>query len=484
MAKKQDRDLGGVLADLVRRAAVWSLRMLRWHPCLAAGAGVIASVAVAAGSTGVVSLLVACGVVLGVWSQGQSASFGRVLRDRARASWRREVVYRRRWREAMFLSGLACRFESREVVPHLGRVRSSWASDLVSIKLVTAQEPVDWEARSGALAQTFGALECNVRGVRVHWIDLEFVFRRDLPIVPALPVPARPSLDALPIGRRGDGRSWPLRLTGTQVLIGGATGSGKGATLWSVIRALAAAIHEGWVAVWACDPKGGMELGHGPRDETGTPTCPLFARFARTPTDIADLLDAAVDLMKDRARRLSGVARQHTPSVDYPTVVILIDELADIAAFGAEQVRNRVRASLGLLLSQGRALGVHVVAAVQDPGQANVEVRRAFPTRIALRTVDADQVDMILGKGAWMRGAKCERIAETAPGCGWVLLDGEREPTWVRSSWVSDDDIAEMARTYPAPRPGREPSEADDDASRVEQETAPATAGAVAGGGR
>jgi S-DNA-T family DNA segregation ATPase FtsK/SpoIIIE len=483
MTKKQGRGLVDVLAGLARRAAVWSARMLRWHPWVAAATVATAGVAIIAGRAGAVALVAAAGVVLGVWSQAHGASFGRVVGDRARASWRREVVYRRRWREAMYLSGLAIRFESRDVIPQLGRVRSTWASDLVPIKLVTAQEPIDWEARSGALAQTFGSLECNVRGVRVHWIDLEFVFRRDLPIVAPLPVPARPNLDALAVGRRGDGRVWPLRLTGTQVLIGGATNSGKGATLWSIVRALVAAIHDGWVTVWACDPKGGMELGHGPRDDTGTPSCPLFGRFAREPDDIADLLDAAVDLMKDRARRLSGLSRQHTPSVDDPTVVVLIDELADIAAFGTEQVRARVRVSLGKLLAQGRALGVHVIAAVQDPGQVNVEVRRAFPTRIALRTVDADQVDMILGKGAWMRGAKCERISEAAPGCGWVLLDGEREPTWVRSSWISDDDIAQMAATYPAPRqpqPAPEPTEPDD-----EPGAGPAVAGAaVAGGAR
>lgn len=480
MAKNQDRDRGDVLADMVRRAAVWALRTLRWHPWAVAAAGVALAVGLGAGGTGLIGLVAMAGLALGVWSRCHPDTFGRWVRHRARASWRREVVYRRRWREAMFLSGLACRFDSREVVPQLGRVRSSWATDVVSIRLVTAQESVDWEARSGALAQTFGALECNVRAVRAHWIDLEFVFRLDLPIVAPLPVPARPNLDALAIGRRGDGRPWPLRLTGTQVLIGGATNSGKGATLWSIVRALAAGIHDGWVAVWACDPKGGMELGHGTIDDTGTPTCPLFARFAREPDDIADLLEAAVELMKDRARRLSGVARQHTPSSQDPTVVILIDELADIAAYGTEQVRARVRTALGKLLPQGRALGVHVVAAVQDPGQVNVEVRRAFPTRIALRTVDADQVDMILGKGAWTRGAKCERISHAAPGCGWVLLDGEREPTWVRSSWISDDVIAHMAATYPAPR---QPPPADDPGEPPRAD-APPPAAVAAGAGR
>jgi S-DNA-T family DNA segregation ATPase FtsK/SpoIIIE len=347
----------------------------------------------------------------------------------------------------MFLSGLACRFDGDEVVPQLGRVRSTWAADVVAVRLTAAQERIDWEARSGALAETFGALECRARAVRPHWIELELVFRRDLPVVPALPVPARPNLDRLPIGRRGDGRPWYLRLTATHVLIGGATGSGKGSVIWSIIRALLGGVRDQWVQIWACDPKGGMELGHGTMVD-GEPTCPLFARFARTAEDIAELLNAAVVVMAERARSLSGIARQHRPTVEQPTIVILIDELAAIVAYGPDAVRLQARQSLGILLSQGRALGVHVVAAVQDPGQVNVELRRAFPTRTALRTVDADQVDMILGKEAWVRGAKCELIAETAPGCGWVLLDGEREPTWVRASWVDDTDITRMTDSY------------------------------------
>jgi S-DNA-T family DNA segregation ATPase FtsK/SpoIIIE len=239
------------------------------------------------------------------------------------------------------------------------------------------------------------------------------------------------------------------------VLIGGATGSGKGSVIWSLIRSLASGIQGGWVQVWAADPKGGMELGHGTVDgATGEPTCPLFARFARDAEAIANLLGAAVDVMADRARALSGVARQHQPTVAAPAIVVIIDELAALATYGTEQLRERVRQHLGILLSQGRALGVHVVAAVQDPGQVHVSVRRAFPTRIALRTVEADQVDMILGKGAWAGGARCELIPETAQGCGWVLLDGDREPTWVRASWVADTDIAAMAATY-APAPTR-----------------------------
>ncbi|MFU8855350.1 hypothetical protein ACNAW0_30970, partial [Micromonospora sp. SL1-18] len=41
----------------------------------------------------------------------------------------------------------------------------------------------------------------------------------------------------------------------------GATGSGKGSVIWSVVRSLAAGVASGLVQIWGLDPKGGMELG-------------------------------------------------------------------------------------------------------------------------------------------------------------------------------------------------------------------------------
>ena len=62
----------------------------------------------------------------------------------------------------------------------------------------------------------------------VRAVVLEFVRRDALAaVVPALPVPGRPDLAALPVGRREDGLPWLVRLHGTHVLLAGATGAGK-----------------------------------------------------------------------------------------------------------------------------------------------------------------------------------------------------------------------------------------------------------------
>jgi integrase len=51
------------------------------------------------------------------------------------------------------------------------------------------------------------------------------------------------------IGLQEDGEPWELRVLGTHLLIAGATGSGKGPVLWSLLRGLAPAIRE---AGWRC----------------------------------------------------------------------------------------------------------------------------------------------------------------------------------------------------------------------------------------
>ena len=87
---------------------------------------------------------------------------------------------------------------------------------------------------------------------------------------------------------------------------------------------------------------------------------------------------------------------------------------------------------------------------MQDPRKDIVTFRDLFPVRLALRMVETDQTDMVLGRGARNRGAACELIPRSLPGVGYQLLDGEQHPTRVRASWLTDSDIENLARTYKA----------------------------------
>ena len=100
------------------------------------------------------------------------------------------------------------------------------------------------------------------------------------------------------------------------------------------------------------------------------------------------------------------------------------------------------------LTSQGRSVGVCVVGALQDPRKDVISLRNLFPTRIALRLDESDQVDMVLGDGARDRGALADEISplpQIGAGVGYVRLEASPDPARVRAAYVTDQDIRAMA---------------------------------------
>ncbi len=416
----------------------WTVRY--WY--LTVPAGVLLWLYVKFGWAGPVGLLAgltagACG-----WAFAHRASFLRFGFYPALGRWRR-WCYRRRWYPAMATAKLAVVFDRRTVVPVLKCVRCRPGADELLVRMVTGQIPDDFAKVAERLAHTFAVRSVKAMpGLRPDVVVL-VLLRGDplLAVVAPLPVPAVPDFTALPVAKREDGGIYALRLFGTQVLIVGATGSGKGSVIWSIIRALAGGVASGLVELWAFDPKGGMELGGG---------LPLFARFAcKDYESMADMLEEALAVAQARADRLRGLTRQHMPTVADPLIVIVIDELAALTAYVTDRrLKDRIKAALGLLLTQGRAVGVHVVAALQDPRKEVLPFRNLFPTRIGLRLSEEAEVDMVLGEGARDRGALCDRIPMSQPGTSFVVLDGDPVPERVRFTFNKDADITWLAREY------------------------------------
>jgi DNA segregation ATPase FtsK/SpoIIIE, S-DNA-T family len=430
-------------------AIIWAVQLIRliwrltWfiftHPILDAVAAVLAYDWLWLGWPGLVALVLLVVSALTGLRLLFPAWFTRLVGNPARNRWR-SWYYRRHWHAAMTLGGLAPMYRRRVLVPVLVGVRASRSVDVVTVRLATGQAPGDFADRAGNLAHAFGAELCRVRELGPGLIALEFV-RADTLAEPfgALPLPAEVNLSALPVGRAEDGGPWLLRLLGTHVLIAGATGSGKGSVIWSAVRALLPAIVGGWCQVWALDPKR-MELSFG-RD--------LFARYADQAADMVGLLEDAVGVMHDRAAQFGGITRTFTPSIVFPFLVVLVDEMAFITAYQPDRdLRRRAEAAIATLTSQGRSVGVCVVGALQDPRKDVISLRNLFPTRVALRLDESDQVDMVLGDGARDRGALADAISPlplTGAGVGYVRLEASPDPVRVRAAFVSDADIREMA---------------------------------------
>jgi S-DNA-T family DNA segregation ATPase FtsK/SpoIIIE len=433
---------GFILAAWLARFLFRLARLIFRHPVAAATAALLAWMWVSLTWIGPAAVLAWLVVVLAVWRCYWPSGFTRWVAAPARSTWRASA-YRRRWPAVMTIADLAPFYQGRIILPVLVKVTSTRYVDRVAVRLVSGQSAADFAARADNLAHGFRAILCRVRTARSGAVVLEFVRRDALAaLVPALPIPDRADLRALPVGRREDGLPWLVKLHGTHLLIAGATGAGKASLLWGLIRAMFPALRAGLVRVLAADPKL-MELAY------GRVIFDTYGAYAASTTSIVVMLEQAVADMQARAALFAGRQRDHTPTVEYPFVVVLVDEVAFLTAYQPDRkLRERVMNALATLTTQGRAVGYSVVAALQDPRKDVLTIRNLFPDRIAMRLDEPEQVDMVLGDGARDRGAACELISAnpaTGAGVAFVRVEADPDPVRVRAGWVTDADIEAMA---------------------------------------
>lgn len=236
---------------------------------------------------------------------------------------------------------------------------------------------------------------------------------------------------------------WSLRL-GPHTLVAGSSVSGKASLVWGLLLGLAEPIHRGLVEVWGIDRKGGMELALGRA---------LLTRFAADAERSVILLEDAVSAMQERANELAGKTRQHTPTIESPTVVVLIDELAALTAYETDRdLLRRANSALATLASQGRAVGFIVFACLQDPRKETLPARGLFTQTVGLRLRDRMETAMVLGDGAVAAGARCHEISSATPGVAYVLPEDGSPPERVRAGLITDDMIRDVASRFAAPR--------------------------------
>jgi S-DNA-T family DNA segregation ATPase FtsK/SpoIIIE len=380
---------------------------------------------------------VASASALDAWAYISPDSFDIWITARLRTRWRTWWTYGRRWDAICSLHGLTASIASRSLVPSLRSVIIGANSDLVVVRILTGQSVTDWQNKSRALAEALRAERVTIRSSKPGEIVIN-VHHRDALVSPIPLRRPRPDVDidlsSIDFGITESGKRWCMPVLGHHILVAGATGAGKGSVLWSLISGVAPGIRAGTVRLLVVDPKGGMEFGRGPD---------LFSGFAYDNGDrTLALLRAATKVMQQRAHRLRGHTRLHAPSVSAPLIMIVVDEIASLTAYIADRkVRAEVEQLLGLLLSQGRAVGVSVIAAVQDPSKDVLPIRQLFSIRIAMRMTEATQTTMVLGAAARDAGALCDEISTATPGVAYVCQDGRADPIRVRAFHVTDQDI-------------------------------------------
>ncbi|WP_280243526.1 FtsK/SpoIIIE domain-containing protein [Nocardia abscessus] len=318
----------------------------------------------------------------------------------------------------------------------------------LDVQMLGGQSLKDWnnDDTRDALAHYFGVPAVTVTSPDPAFVRLDLRVYDTLAETAVVPGPAGVvDLEAVPVGVTEDFDTWRVRVLYGHILIAGATGSGKGSVLWSIIAALGPAIKAGLVDLYLADPKGGAEFGKGENR--------LFVRFTTDNTTILAMLNEAVELMRERLARMRAAGlRKIIPSTDEPLILIIIDEAASLSSYATREEQQEFRRLTGLLLSQGRAAAVSVIAALQDPSKETMPNRQLFPVRVGLRLDEPTQSAMVHGQGARDRGARCDEISDRTPGVGYVGEDGTTEFIRVRAFFVSDDDIDAIVDAYsPAP---------------------------------
>lgn len=415
-----------------------------------ARAGIIAAVVLGAG--------------YGAWAWLDTRSFHAWVVDPVRHRWLTWWRYTRTWESVCTLHGLTAKLGDRALTPTLRSVRIGRHTDVLDLRAVTGQSVQDWQKQSEALAAAWRAQRLTITATAPGKLRITLM-RDDVLAEPiSLPMPASATiveLTAVRVGITEHRAWWRVPLLGHHLLVAGATGAGKGSVLWSLIASIAPAVKTGQVRLCVIDPKGGMELGAG---------APMFSVFSHDATGATlELLRQLVAVMQARANRLRGHTRLHTPTPAEPLFVLVIDEIAALIAYVTDRkARTEIEQLLGLLLSQGRAVGISVVA-VQDPAKDTLPVRQLFTVRIGLRLTEATQTAMVLGQGARDAGAECDRISDVMPGVGYMMVDGTTHPVRVRAFHVTDHDITTLAARFRAPRAATRPSEANGERTETDR---------------
>jgi DNA segregation ATPase FtsK/SpoIIIE, S-DNA-T family len=327
-----------------------------------------------------------------------------------------------------------------DVTPRLRWVRAR--SNVVELH-VTARPGQTSTAIAEAVDRvgaTYRAEAVRARIVSASRVVIELVMTDLLttPVTAGAPVPVAVT-DRVRVGRTQTGADWCHQVRGRSTLVVGASDAGKGSVMWGLVMGLAPAVHVDMCRLYGVDLKEGIELSFG-RD--------LFTTFTDRVTGALATLRLLDAIVTERGALMRGVTRNFTPTVGDPLHVLVIDELAEIVMHGDLDQRREADKLLRSLLARGRALGVVVIACVQDPRKEVVTARNLFGLVVCLRVRESVETDMVLD--AMAARAPAHLIPPTAPGTAWVV-DDTGNADRVRADYWSDQAIREWSTRYATP---------------------------------
>jgi hypothetical protein len=225
---------------------------------------------------------------------------------------------------------------------------------------------------------------------------------------------------------------------GEHVLIVGQTGAGKSSFINGGIAEQVQSPHRPELR--------GIDL---KRVELG-PWAGCFERLAVTPEDASVLLS---DTVRDLDRRLEWLdrrgLRKYRHGCGLRPLTLVIDELVQAVwqQWEDEDPRapGRRRAQLMKIAALGRAAGVQIICATQEPVAEMVgRIRVNMQTTICCRVRTLTDAEVAVGKGL---AGDLHPENLTLDGAAWAVPATTR-PVLVRARWLDDADVARIAAAH------------------------------------
>lgn len=253
-----------------------------------------------------------------------------------------------------------------------------------------------------SVAVAFGAVRVRLRqsDEGAHRVLMAIDFKRSVGTVrlPDFHHPVGLPLDALrafALGIDDDGNPVSGKFYGRHILIGGIPGSGKSNALRVFLSHLSASRS---VALYGIDPKR-VELALWRK------------RFSNLVlgNDAAETIALLEELHVEINRRTEHLSQNDLvsiePSQEFPWVVLIVDEWAELAAGGNSKERAKADELLRRYVSLGRAVGCTAILCTQRPTNDVIDVgtRSLLNDRFALRCGDRYQAEAILSAGTFQQ---------------------------------------------------------------------------------
>jgi len=286
------------------------------------------------------------------------------------------------------------------------KVRTVKATKLgveIALRLTPPTTHVVIERVADGVAVAYGAARVRVRmsELRADLVSIAIDYTRSVGTVP-LPdfhhpvgIPLDP-LRSFALGIDDDGETVSGKFYGHHILVGGIPGSGKSNALRVFLAHLSASRN---VSLFGIDPKR-VELTLWQERFTDLV-------LGNDSTETIDLLESLHVEINRRTRHLSTLgSAKLLPSEEFPWIVLIVDEWAEVAAGGSSKERARADELLRRYVSLGRAVGCTAILCTQRPTSEVIDVgtRTLLNERFALRCGDRHQAEAILSAGTFQPG--------------------------------------------------------------------------------